>query len=248
LEGPADLGRAEHDADHALAQDNDHQQTEPLGKMPRVDRRATEQPPGANRRGVLDRERDGPEDVFPWNGDGERDHPETDRDAEPEDEPPSNGPRGFEVAVDAEVENEQDRPDADVGDDEAVLAAVKRMGDGAGQAGDREHPEQGQQAVDEVVGVEPCCVERETGPGPEDREEEEEKAAEAGRGRIRAQRRAGLGDRGDEDEVEKQLEPRRAAVYIELQRAQPWGIEKASEPAQAYIIVQRVVTRERVVT
>jgi hypothetical protein len=114
------------------------------------------------------------------------------------------------------------------------------MGDSACQAGDREHSEKGQQAVHQVVGVEPRCVEREPGPGPEDREDEEEKAAEAGRGRVRAQRRAGLCDRGDEDEVEKQLEPRRAAVYIELERAEPWGIEEAGEPAQAYIIVQRV--------
>jgi hypothetical protein len=113
------------------------------------------------------------------------------------------------------------------------------MGDGARQAGDREHPEQSQKAVDQVVGVEPRCVEREPGPGPEDREDEEEKAAEAGPGRIRAQRRAGLGDGGDEDEVEKQLEPRCAAVYLELERTQPRGIQKASELAQGYIIVQR---------
>jgi hypothetical protein len=96
---------------------------------------------------------------------------------------------------------------------------VQRIRDGARHAGDGEHAEQRQQPVDEVIGVEPRCVEGEAGPGPADRQEEDEEASEACGGRIGAERRRDLGDRCDEDEVEKQLKPGRAAVFLCLERA-----------------------------
>jgi hypothetical protein len=109
---------------------------------------------------------------------------------------------------------------------------VQSVGNGAGEAGHGEHGEQRQQPIDEIVGVEAGRIEREPDPGPPDREEEEEEAPEAGRSRIGAQRRGDLGDRGDENEVEKQLQPGRPAVHLKVERAKPRRIEKTSKPAQ----------------
>src|SRR5207342_1291265 len=100
--------------------------------------------------------------------------------------------------------------------DETVLATVQGVRDGAREPGDREHSEQRQKPVDEVVGVEAGRVEREARPGPDDREKEREVAREPrGRG-IRAEGRRNLGDRGDEDEIEEQLEPGRTTLFVDL--------------------------------
>ena len=46
-----------------------------------------------------------------------------------------------------------------------------------------------------------------------------QEAPEAGRSRIGAERRSDFGDRGNEDEVEKQLQPGRAAVTLSTKAA-----------------------------
>jgi len=130
------------------------------------------------------------------------------------------------------VEQDQDQAHGDVREDERVLAAVQRVRHRACQAGDGEHPEQRQQPVDEVVGVEASRVERETRPGPADRQEQDEVPPEAGCGRVGAEGRRDLGDRGDEDEVEEELEPGRATVLVGLERAESRRLEEALEAGQ----------------
>jgi hypothetical protein len=109
---------------------------------------------------------------------------------------------------------------------------VQRVGDGARQGGDREHAEQDEKPVEEVVGVEARGVEGEAGPRPADRDEEREVAPEAGCRRVVAQGQGDLRDRADEDEVEEELEPGRAAVLVTLSRAQPRRLQETREPAQ----------------
>ena len=151
---------------------------------------------------------------------------------EAEDEPAGYRSCDLEVAVDANVEHDQDQAHGDVREDERVLAAVQRVRHRARQAGDGEHPEQRQQPVDEVVGVEASRVERETRPGPADRQEQHEVAPEPGCGRVGAESRRDLGDGGDEDEVEEELEPGRAAVLVGLERAESRRLEEALEAGQ----------------
>jgi hypothetical protein len=109
---------------------------------------------------------------------------------------------------------------------------VERVGDGARERRDGEHAEQDEKPVHEVVRVEACGVEREARPRPTDREEEDEIAAEAGRGRVGAQGERDLRDRADEDEVEKELQPRRAPPFVLLPRAESRRLEETREPAQ----------------
>src|SRR4029078_6750130 len=65
-----------------------------------------------------------------------------------------------------------------------------------------------------------------------DRDEQGKEAAEADRGRIGAERGRDFRDRGDKDEVEKQLEPGRTPVLLRLERARPRRLEETGEPAQ----------------
>ena len=181
---------------------------------------------------MLEREGETPERVLPGHGDGERDQPVANGEAEQEDEPAGDRSCNFEVAVDANVEQDQDQAHGDVREDERVLAAVQRIRHRARQTGDGEHAEQRQQPVDEVVGVEASRVERETRPGPADRQEQHEVAPEAGCSRIGAEGRRDLGDRRDEDEVEKELEPGRAAVLVGVERAESRRLEEALEACQ----------------
>jgi hypothetical protein len=109
---------------------------------------------------------------------------------------------------------------------------MEGVGDGARQGGDGEHAEQDEKPVHEIVGVEAGGVEREARPRPADREEEDEIAPEAGGGGIGAQGERDLGDRADEDEVEKELQPCRAPpLLLLLPRAESRRLEETREPA-----------------
>jgi hypothetical protein len=95
---------------------------------------------------------------------------------------------------------------------------------------DRKHGEQDEQAVREVVRVEPVRVEREPGPGPDDGDEERDVLQESVERGLARQVLPQLGHRHNEDEVEKELEPRRVALLEALlDRPQPGRIEEARE-------------------
>lgn len=136
------------------------------------------------------------------------------------------------MAVDADVEHEQDQAHRDVRENEGILAAVQHVRHGARQRRDGEHPEQREEPVDQVVRVETGRVEGEAGPGPADGQEQREETSEARRGWVGAEGRNDLGDGGDEDQVEEQLEPGRAAVLVGFERAEPRRLEKRARLAK----------------
>ena len=99
--------------------------------------------------------------------------------------------------------------------------AVERLGDHGGEDRHREHPQDHEDAVRRVVGVEAVGVERVADPGPPDGDEQPGEDQEAAEARILGEPVGELRDRDDEDEVEEELEPGRVPLVLAvlLQRA-----------------------------
>jgi hypothetical protein len=112
---------------------------------------------------------------------------------------------------------------------------VKRARHAACQRGDREHPQQREEPVDEVVRVKARGVEGEARPRPADRNEEGEKPPEAGSRGVGAQSERDLGDGADEDEIEEELEPRRVALALGFERPQARRLEQTRERVQGAV-------------
>jgi hypothetical protein len=226
---PADAGDADDDGEDRLSEDDDREQAEPLGQMLRVDGRLRNEAPAEEGRTQLECEREAPEPVAGRLRDREGEEPDGDCRRERREVENGERPGRLDVADRARIEQEEHDADADVGDGEGGRAARESLGDVGRQGSDREHGEEGEQAVDEIVGVEAVPVEREPRPRPPHGDEEGEKAEESTQGEVVAQRRPQLGDRDHEDEVEEKLEPRRLAVLLVLERPQPRRLEEALE-------------------
>jgi hypothetical protein len=211
---PAHLRHAEDDGEHGFAEHDQGQEPEALGQVPPVDRRVAQQAPGRDRRDELDRQRDSPEHVRPRRLECERHEPDDHGDAEGAEERGGKRTRLGDVSRRAGVERQQHDTHRDVRDRKACSCAGEDARDRRGEHGDREHREEHQQPVDDVVGVEAIGIEREAHPGPPDGDEQAEELEEVFRRGVRAERVRQLPDGGDEHEVEEQLEPGRAAHLV----------------------------------
>jgi hypothetical protein len=119
----------------------------------------------------------------------------------------------------ARVQRDDQPTHRDVRERERRRVALGRVRDDGRERTDREHPAERQDAVDDVVRVEAVGVEGEPDPRPPDRHEEPAEHEEAVEREVVRQRRAELGDRHDEDEVEEELEPGRVSRVVVLERA-----------------------------
>ena len=146
------------------------------------------------------------------------------------------------VPARANVQQDDDDPDAGVRQCEAVAVALERGRDGRRKRRDAEHPEEREDPVDDVVRVEAGRIEREPGPRPDDRHEEAEVDQEAAGGDVVREARPELGDRDDEHEVEEELEPGRVTLLVALggRGPEPRRLEKAAESVHRGVLASRV--------
>ena len=198
--------------------------------MPRIDRRAGDQPPAHHRRGDLDDERERPEPVARGRREEQRGEPDDHgcgEGAEVEDGDP---PTFLHVADRARIEDEQHNTDEDVREDEPPRGAGEGVGQGRREGGHAEHRREDQEPVGHVVRVEAVRVEGEAHPRPPDGDGEREEAQEAVRGDVVAQLLPELRDGDDEHQVEEELEPRGVAGLVLAEGPEPRRFAEASDP------------------
>ena len=205
-----------------------------------MDRRAWDLPPGEDRRAELEEERAAPEHVVPWSGKRQRDQPDDVRRAERQQEGSRERTRLGHVAACALVQHEQHRTHADVGERKPDRHTSEDAWNGRCEHGNAEHPEQGEQPVGKVVRVEAVGVERVARPRPPDRHEEAEELEEAHRRGLGAQGAGELADRGDEYEVEEELQPRRPAVVLLAAGQRPQARRLEEPRARAHLPAAKV--------
>ena len=196
-----------------------------------MDGRTRDLTPREERRAQLEHECSAPQHVVPRTRYRERHDPDDDGGAECEQERGRQRSGFGHVPSCTRVEREQNDARADVCEWKPERCTAKDAGDGGGKNGNREHSEQRQEAVGQVVGVEAVGVEGESHPDPPHGNEEPEELEEANGRRLGAERIRELADGGDEHQVEEQLEPRCAAivVLVALKRPQARWLEQAGE-------------------
>ena len=103
---PAHAGDSEHDSEYRLAEDDQREQSEALGQMPRMNRSVAQQAPGGNGRDELDRQGGPPQEVRPRTVERNRGDPDQQRETERGQQHPREPPRFGHMPAGTGVQHE----------------------------------------------------------------------------------------------------------------------------------------------
>jgi hypothetical protein len=196
-----------HQRDDRLAEQDQREQTEALGKMIGVWWERTGMSMAATRDTDLHGHRNAPDDEPRRDWRQRREEPDRRRNHQPESRFACHSP-GLCQPSGAQVLGTEHQPHHGVGRGEPgggiAGETVLRVG---GHEDHGHHLQECQRPLHAVVRVEARNVHREAVPGPPDGQQEKGIAQQAVERVVGGQRRADLGNRGHEDQVEEELEP-----------------------------------------
>jgi hypothetical protein len=214
---PASL-QARDRGDDGLAEHDQREEAVALGDVARVVGEHGQRRGGEHRRCHQDQHRRDPDDGTQRLADRERHQPDRGAGGVADRVARAEAASGRNEDPGARIERREQCEEGGIRDHERRRVAVRRARHADGDRADAGHRREQREAVGRVVGVERARVPGEAPPDPPDGHEQPGEDREPGQRVIVVQLIGERGDRGDQHEVEEELEPARLALLLDVIR------------------------------